>query len=85
MDISAGISTDMNPELSIGNLLQMFKSAGMLTSTTTGTSADGEGGENGNAFLQLLQQNMASLLKSDQSGSPELVIKQAEGPLQGAI
>ena len=76
MVISAGISTDMNPELSIGNLLQMFKTAGMLTPATTGMSSNGEGGENSNAFLQLLQKNMASLLKSDQSGSPELLIKQ---------
>jgi flagellar hook-length control protein FliK len=71
MDISVGAHAGPNPEVNIDNLLQMIKSAGLGKAATKEKDNDGAGSEteDGNIFLQVLQQKLAGLLQSDQSGS----------------
>lgn len=77
MDISAGAITDMNQELNIGNLMQMFQMVGLDQSAAKGSNAEGATGKGfEDIFLQVLQQNMSALLQSGKSeNSPELKTK----------
>ena len=79
MDIPVGVTSDMNPEGNIGNLVQMIKMARLDKSIAEGNNADIDenDAENENRFLQVLQQNMAILLQSDKADSSlELTSKQ---------
>ncbi|MEN6469833.1 MAG: flagellar hook-length control protein FliK [Smithella sp.] len=81
MEISAGKTADVSPEINIGKLLQMVKKSGLdkkdglEKSPSIEKKADGIGSdaENGTDFLQVLQKKLAALMQSDhKEGSPEL-------------
>ncbi|MEE9911278.1 MAG: hypothetical protein K4571_06095, partial [Deltaproteobacteria bacterium] len=77
--MSRGITAEANPEMSIGNLLQMFKAAGLDKITANGNNVAGGSNntENGNKFFQVLQEHVAALLQSEQpSIAPETTSKQ---------
>lgn len=71
MDISVGTTADVKPEINIGKLLQMVKKAGLDKSAAKEDKADalGNSAEDGNVFLQVLQQKLAALMQPDSQGS----------------
>jgi hypothetical protein len=74
MDVSAGANADVNLKTNLGALLQMLKATGSDYSTATKEgNADnvGNDAENGNNFLQILQQKIAVLLQSGESESSQ--------------
>ena len=79
MDISVGAKVDTGPEANVGKLLQMLKAAGSDQPAAKGSLADGAGlaDENGNQFVQILQQQIASFLQfGDSEGASHRATKQ---------
>lgn len=80
MEISAGKTADVNPEINIGKLLQtvkkdgLDKKAGLDKSASIEEKAEGTGddAEDGSNFLQVLKQKLAATLSETAEGSTEV-------------